>query len=114
MEAPQRFGHFTILEAYRDDKNVAIRQEICLLKRKLQFLVAISLPLIKCPRETSYHHITLEQRIADLDLPVLSGLEPFCVQPRIHPVTDEALVQFMDGFPVAVRVYKEDARFLLR
>lgn len=60
--------------------------------------MAITLLLVESARKADDHHIAFENRLADLVLPILPGLEVFCIQPGIDPILDEARIEFVNGF----------------
>lgn len=111
MEAAQGGGHLTFIKAHRDDKDFIFRKKVCLFERKFQFFVTVSGLFVKPARDADDRRIALEERVTDLVLPILPGLEPFRVEPDVETVSNQTLVQLVDNFPVTMRVDEEYVRF---
>ena len=111
VEMAQGFGHVAFLQPHRDDENFIVRKEVRFFECKFEFLVAVSVLFIEAARETDEDHFTFEDGIADLILPILTGFESFRVEPGMDAIPGHALIEFVDSFPVAVRVDEEDACF---
>ena len=110
MEVAQRFRRFTFLQARRDDENLVTGEEVRFFERKFEFFVAVSVLLIEVARQADDDHVTFEQGLADLLLPILPRLESLRVKPDVQSVSDQPLIQLADSFPVTVRVDEEDVR----
>lgn len=67
--------HPALFEAYGNNKYFSILQQFGLLKRDLQFLMAVTRLLIKSLREADQNPIAVQNRLTDLVLPILSGLK---------------------------------------
>lgn len=111
MEAAQRDRHFTFGKAHRDDKDSIFGEKVGFFERQFQFLMTVSMLFIETARKADNYHVTLEERIADLILPILPGLEPFRIEPDVEPVSNQTLVQLVGSLPVTVRVDEEYVRF---
>ena len=64
--------------------------------------------LIEPTRKADDDHVTFEDRLADLVLPVLPGLQVLHIHPNAHFVLDKAAIKFMDGFPVGMCMDQKD------
>ena len=112
VEMAQGFRHIAFLQTYRNNEDFIVGKEIGLFKSEFQFFVAVSLLFIKSTRKAHQHQVTLEDGIANFALPVLPGLEPFCIKSGIEPVINQALIKFINGFLVTVCVDEKDVCFL--
>jgi len=112
MQAVQGLGHVALFQSRRDDEDFIVRKEVRFFEREFQFLMAVSMLFIEVVCEADDDRIAFEDRITDLVLPILPGLESFRIKPDIQSILDQTLIQFVDGFPVAVCVDEEDARLL--
>ena len=100
----QRLGHIAFLKPHWNDEDLMISKQFCFFECDLQFFMAVALLLVEASRKTDDDHITFEDRLADLVLPVLSRLEFFRIQPDIDSIFDEARIKFMNNFPVTMGV----------
>lgn len=112
MQVTQGVRHVTYLQPDRYDENLIIGKQPCLLESNLQFLMAVSLLPVKCLREADHDNHAFEECPADLMLPILPGLESLGIQPDVDAIPDKTVIEFVDGFPVAVRVDKKNFRLL--
>ena len=86
VQMTQGLRHGTPLQPEGDDEDLIIRKRPRLFEGELQFLVAVSALFVESPRKTDDHRVTFEDRLADLILPVLPGLEVVRIQPCIHVI----------------------------
>lgn len=116
VEVLQGFRHGAALQSDGDDEDLTGRQSVRLTERDLQFLMAEPAFLVEPARETDDDRVAVEDRRADLTLPILPGLQVFRVEPGLDPMLLQALMQFVNSVPVAMRVTQEypDRRFRFR
>ena len=112
VQMSQRFGQTTFFQTSGDDEHLIVWKEIRFFERKFEFFMAVTMLFVEVVRKTSDDHIAFEDGFPNFTLPRLPGLQPFRIEPDLEPVLDQALVQPVDDFPVAVCVDEEDVRFV--
>lgn len=112
MQMAQTFRHFTILQPDGDDKYFTIVKQLCLIEGDLQLFVAVARLPIESARQADEDPVAVEDRFADLMLPVLPGLQILRVQPGMDPIPNQALVKFADCFLIPVCVNQKDVHLL--
>lgn len=114
MQMPQGLGQVTFFQPYGNDEDFIVWKKVRFFEREFQFFVAVSVLFIESAREAGEDNVTLDERIADLILPVLPGLESFRIEPDVQSILNQTLVQLVDDFPVTVCVDKEYIFLLYR
>lgn len=107
MQMSQGLGHVTFLQPYGDDEDFIVWKKVRFFEREFQFLVAVSVLSVESAREADEDNVTLDERIADLVLPILPGLKSFRIEPDVQSILNQTLVQLVDDFSVTVCVDKE-------
>ena len=108
VQVTERGRHLTIFEAYGNNEDPPILQQFGFLEGDLQFLMPVSRLLVESPRETDKDQVPVQDRLADLMLPVLPGLKVLGIQPGIDAIPDQALVKFADRFLIPMGINKEN------
>ena len=67
---------------------------------------------VKPSREADQDPVAVEDRLADLMLPILPGLKVLRVQPGPDSIPDKTLMKFADSFLVTMGIYQEDVQLL--
>ena len=102
VQVTQGCGHITFFKPHRDNEDLIVSQQFRLFERDLEFLMPITRLLIESARKADDDHVAFEDRLADLTLPVLTGLEILCIQPGTHTILDESAIEFVHGCLVTV------------
>lgn len=110
----KRVRHFAPLQADRYNEYSSILKHFCLFQRDLQLFMAVSRLLTEFPCKTDKDHVAVENRPADLMLPILARLKVLRVQPGIDPIPDNTLMKFSDSLLVTMCINKEDVHLLYR
>jgi hypothetical protein len=108
VQVTKRFGHVALFEAQGDDEDL-VHEQARFFEGEFQLLVAVSVLLVERARQADDCRIACEDRLADLMLPVLPGLQVFHIEPRVDSIPPQALMQFVNGSFVAVGVDEKNA-----